>query len=146
MPNAGARNDPATAFRFTVRFDNLPPGGFTDCSGLTLETEVQDYHEGGVNTHNWRFASRTKQSNLVLKRGIVNKVLWDWHQDIATGRMQFRNGTITVHDPSGSEDKLEFQVLQAFPVKWTGPDLGAAQNNIAVESVEFAHQGLIRIK
>jgi len=107
---------------------------------------VQDYHEGGVNTHNWRFASRTKQSNLVLKRGIVNKVLWDWHQDIATGRMQFRNGTITVHDPSGSEDKLEFQVLQAFPVKWTGPDLGAAQNNIAVESVEFAHQGLIRIK
>ena len=146
MPETSARYDPATAFRFTVRFDNLKPGGFSDCSGLTMETEVQEYREGGVNTHTWRFASRTKQSPLVLKKGIIDKTLWDWLQDIARGTMQFRNGTILVHDPSGSKDLIEFQVLQAFPVKWTGPELSAAQNNIAVESVEFAHQGLQRIK
>jgi len=146
MPETGSRNDPAPAFRFTVRFDNLQPGGFTDCTGLQMETEVQEYREGGVNTHTWRFATRSKQSNLTLKRGIVNKTLWDWFQDTARGKMQFRNGTILVHDPSGSKDLIEFQILQAFPIKWSGPELSAAQNNIAVESVEFAHQGLQRIK
>jgi phage tail-like protein len=146
MPETGTRHDPPPAFRFTVRFDNLPPGGFTDCTGLQLETEVQDFREGGLNTHTWKFATRSKQTNLTLKRGIVTKDLWDWFQDIATGKMRFRNGSIVVHDPSGSQDLLEFQILQAFPVKWSGPDLSAGQNTLAVETAEFAHQGLQRLK
>ena len=93
MPETAARHDPATAFRFTVRFDNFPPGGFTDCTGLQMETEVQEYREGGVNTHTWRFATRSKQTHVTLKRGIVDKALWDWYQDIARGKMQFRDGT-----------------------------------------------------
>ena len=145
MADAGSRTDPATAFRFTVRFDALPPGGFTDCSGLTMETEVMDYREGGVNTHLWKFATRSKQSNLTLKRGIVNKSLWNWYQEINLGFMHFRNGTVTVHDPSGDEDLIEFQILLAFPIKWVGPELSASGNNIAVETVEFAHQGLLRL-
>lgn len=146
MAEPGARNDPFTAFRFTVRFDDLPPGGFSDCAGLTVETEVQDFREGGLNTHTWKFATRTKQSNLTLKRGIVNRVLWQWFDDIVNGKMKFRNGTILVHDPAGERDVLEYQVVQAFPVKWAGSDLSAAQNNLAVETVEFAHQGLLRLK
>lgn len=145
MPDAGSRTDPATAFRFTVRFDNFPPGGFTDCSGLSMETEVLDYREGGVNTHVWKFATRSKQMNLTLKRGIVNKELWDWYQEINRGVMHFRNGSILVHDPSGSNDLIEFQILLAFPIKWVGPELSASGNTIAVETVEFAHQGLQRI-
>ncbi|PYQ28912.1 MAG: phage tail protein [Acidobacteria bacterium] len=145
MPD-GARNDPATAFRFTVRFDNFPPGGFTDCTGLTMETEVHELREGGVNGHVWKFATRGKQSNLTLKRGIVSKDLWSWFEDINRGKMQFRNGSILVHDPSGKTDRIEFQILQAFPIKWAGPELSAMGNTVAVESVEFAHQGLMRIK
>ena len=146
MADSGSRKDPIPTFRFTVRFDDLPPGGFSDCSGLQMETEVQDFHEGGLNTHTWKFVTRTKQSNLTLKRGIVNKALWDWYQELAQGKMRFRNATIIVHDPSGKSDVLEFQIIQAFPIKWVGPDLSAAQNNIAVETVEFAHQGLERLK
>jgi phage tail-like protein len=146
MAESGSRHDPIPAFRFTVRFDDLPPGGFSDCSGLQLETEVQDYREGGVNTHTWKFVTRTKQANLTLKRGIVNSVMWSWFHDITLGKMRFRNGTITVHDPSGSSDPIEFRVLQAFPVKWAGPELSASQNNLAVETVEFAHQGMLRIR
>lgn len=145
MPDSGSRTDPATAFRFTVRFDAFPPGGFTDCTGLTMETEVLDYREGGVNTHVWKFATRSKQSNITLKRGIVNRALWDWHQQIRLGVMLFRNGSVIVHDPSGTNDLIEFQILLAFPIKWVGPDLSAAGNTIAVEAVEFAHQGLVRL-
>ena len=146
MPESGARHDPAVAFRFSVRFDSFPPAGFSDCTGLAMETEVMDYREGGVNTHVWKLATRSRQSNLTLKRGIVGRALWDWYLDISRGRMQFRNGSVLVHDPSGTDDVIEFQLLAAFPIKWSGPELSAAGNTIAVESVEFAHQGLLRIR
>lgn len=147
MPSSGARNDPVPAFRFTVRFDDFPPGGFTDVTGLQMEAEVQDFREGGRNGNTLKFVTRVKQSaNLVCKRGIVDKNLWDWFQEIARGTMRFRNGSVIVHDDSGTNDLLEYHVLQAFPVKWSASDLGAMQNAVAVETVEFAHQGVERIR
>jgi len=86
-----------------------------------METEVLDRPEGGLNNHTWKFATRSKQFNLVLKRGIVNKVLWDWYHDITIGKMKFRNATILVLDPSGSDQLLEFQVSQAFPLSGKAP-------------------------
>jgi phage tail-like protein len=144
MSETGARRDPAPAFRFTVTFDDLPPGGFSDCSGLQSETEVQEYAEGGLNTHTWKLPGRTKQGNVTFKRGIVNKVLWDWHRAIAEGNFKSRHCTILVHDQSGSDDLLEFQLVDAFPTKWIGPELAAGQNNLALETLEVAHQGLQR--
>jgi phage tail-like protein len=146
VPNSGARTDPYLAFRFLVSFDDVSKGGFSSCSGLQMETEVQDFVEGGVNSHSWKFATRSKQTNLTLKRGIVNKVLWDWYYDITIGKMKFQNVTIAVLDSAGAEPVIEFQLLRAFPVKWIGPELDAAQNNLAVETLELAHQGLSRRK
>lgn len=146
MADTGPRLDPVGTFRFQVRFDNVPPGGFSDCTGISLETEVYEYHEGGVNTHVWKFATRTKQANVTLKRGIVDGVMWSWYQSIVSGDMQFRNGTIAVLDPAGREPAIEFQLVQAFPVKWVGPDLSAGQNLIAVETIELAHQGIGRTR
>jgi phage tail-like protein len=144
MSRTGARLDPVPSFRFTVSFEDLPPGGFSDCTGLQSETEVQEYAEGGRNTHTWRLPGRSKQSNVTLKRGIVDKVLWDWYQAIVAGEFKARNGSILVHDPSGSEDLIEFQLVDAFPVKWVGPELSATGNNLAIETLEIAHQGLMR--
>ena len=144
MSKTGARLDPVPSFRFTVTFEDLPPGGFSDCTGLQAETEVQEYAEGGLNTHTWRLPGRSKQSNVTLKRGLVNKVLWDWYDAIRTGRFKSRNASILVHDPSGSDDLIEFQLVDAFPVKWVGPELSASANNLAIETLELAHQGLLR--
>jgi phage tail-like protein len=146
MSRTGERLDPVPSFRFTVVFDDLPPGGFTDCTGLSSETEVQEYAEGGLNSHSWRMPGRSKQSNVSFKRGIVNKVLWDWYRKITTGDFKARNCTIVVHDPSGGDDVLEFQLADAFPIKWLGPELAASQNNLAIEVMEVAHQGLTRRK
>ena len=67
MSRTGARLDPIGTFRFTVKFDELAPCGFTDCTGLASETEVQEYSEGGLNTHTWRFPGRSKQGNVTLR-------------------------------------------------------------------------------
>jgi phage tail-like protein len=144
MAEAGARKDPFLAFRFEVRLDDLPVAGFSECSGLQLETEVQDYAEGGLNSYVRKFPTRTKQTNITLKRGIVDRDLWNWYWELTQGRVRFRNGSIVVRDPSGEEAVMEWQFRQAFPCKWTGPELNAAQSNVAVETLELCHQGLER--
>ena len=144
MTPSDARNDPFPAFRFEIRLDDLPPAGFSECTGLQLETEVQDYPEGGLNTYLRKFPGRTKQANLMLRRGIVDRQLWDWYYDLTQGVVKLRNGTIAVHDPAGGNPVMEWRFWRAFPSKWSGPDLNATQNNIAVETLELCHQGLER--
>src|SRR4051812_8930626 len=109
MPSTGDRNDPFPAFRFEIRLDDLTVGGFSECSGLQLETEVQDYMEGGLNTYILKFPSRTKQTNITLKRGIVDRTMWNWYYDLTQGDVQRRNGSIVVQDPSGDHTVMEWQ-------------------------------------
>jgi phage tail-like protein len=144
VAETGLRNDPFPAFRFEVLLDDrLASGAFSECTGLQLETEVQDYAEGGVNTHLLKFPTRTKQMNLTLKRGIVDRQMWDWYWDVTQGRITFRSGSIVVHDRAGVP-AMVWTFNRAFPTKWVGPDLNASQNNLAIETLELCHQGLER--
>ena len=34
----------------------------------------------------------------------------------------------------------------AYPVKWSGPALNAESTNVAVETVELVHQGIVKPK
>jgi phage tail-like protein len=146
MPETGSRTDPFLAFRFEVRLDDLATGGFSECSGLALETEVHDYFEGGVNGAVRRFPTRTRQANLVLKRGIVDRALWDWYSLLTQGLVLLRNGAVAVLDPAGGKVVAEWQFRLAFPCKWQGPDLNAGQSSVAVETLELCHQGLERAR
>ena len=146
MGETGGRNDPFLAFRFEIRISGLPAGGFSECGGIQLETETQDYPEGGLNTHILKFPTRTKQSNIVLKRGIAGRILWDWYFALTLGLIQRLPGSIIVKDPAGGQDVMEWQFLSAFPSKWTGPELNASQNNVAIETLELCHHGLLRTR
>jgi phage tail-like protein len=146
MAETASRNDPVLGFRFKITLDNQPVGGFSECNGLQLETETQDYAEGGLNTHIHKFPGRTKQSNITLKRGIVDRSLWEWYYNLTRGIVRLRSGSIAVLDP-GDDSKvvMQWDFDRAFPAKWIGPDLNALQNNVAVETLELCHQGLKRI-
>ncbi|HEU5013486.1 MAG TPA: phage tail protein [Roseiflexaceae bacterium] len=146
MAQSDSRNDPFPAFRFEVIMDNLPVAGFSECSGLQLEIEVQEYHEGGMNAVMRKFPGHTKQTNITLKRGIVDRSLWDWFYATTQGVVTFRNGTISVRDPSGGQEVMQWTFERAFPAKLTGPELNASQNNVAVETLELSHEGLRREK
>lgn len=141
---ANPRNDPFPAFRFELSLDDLPVAGFSEIGGLSIELESQEYAEGGVNNRMWKFPHRAKQANLTLKRGIVDRMLWEWFHDLTLGKVKFRNGAIRLRDPSGGQVIMEWYIYRAFPTKWSGPDLNATQNNVAVESLELAHHGLER--
>lgn len=146
MAKTGDRDDPILSFRFEITLNNLEAGGFSECSGLQLETEFQDYAEGGQNQFLLKFPTRTKQTNLVLKRGIVNTAMWQWYFELTQGQVRYRDGSILVRDPAGDEVVMEWQFFRALPAKWQGPELNAAQSTIAVETLELVHQGLLRRK
>jgi phage tail-like protein len=144
VAETGKRHDPFLAFRFDLRFDQESFGGFSECGGLNLEMQVQEYLEGGRNDHALKFPGRAVQTNVVLKRGVVDRKLWDWYFKLTQGQVEPRNVTILVYDASGGQVDMEYRLRAAFPCKWNGPELNAAQSNVAVETLELCHQGLER--
>jgi phage tail-like protein len=147
MSKTGDRGDPFVAFRFEVRFDeDASMGGFSECSGLNLETQVQEYLEGGLNSAARKFPTRTTQGNVTFKRGIVDMKLWSWYYALTQGDVQPRNVSVIVHDPSGGDTVMEYRLRQAFPCKWSGPELNAGQSGVALEALELCHQGLERVQ
>jgi phage tail-like protein len=131
--------DPFPAFSFEIRIDRLAVGGFSECTGLQLETEFQDYPEGGQNSFLHKFPTRTKQSNITLKRGIVDRSMWDWYWDLTQGKVERRDISIIVLDPAQAK-QVVWSLNKALPCKWVGPDLNATQNTVALETLELCYQ------
>ncbi|MCG8364050.1 MAG: phage tail protein [Pseudanabaenales cyanobacterium] len=133
---------PYTAFNFLVEIRSLVVGRFSEVSGLQAETETEDYQEGGRNDFVHKLPKVTKYPNLVLKRGITDSTdLWQWHQNVITGRIQRQNGSVILLDYTGSE-KWRWNFTNAYPVKWVGPELKGDSNTVAVETLELSHNGL----
>jgi len=140
----GNRADPYQVFNFLVEIEGILAGGFSECTGLQVETEFFDYREGGQNGFVHRFAGPTKYPPLILKHGLTQiDGLWSWHQDVVNEKIERRNGTIYLLDKQRTTVML-WDFKEAFPYKWTGPDLRAESGAVAFESVELAHRGLSR--
>jgi phage tail-like protein len=139
-----ARTDPHPAFRFEVRLDGLASGGFCECGGLDSQIDVIEYREGGVNDHVHKFVTGARHGSLILRRGIVDRELYDWHAEVSAGKAVSRNGIVRVFDASASDVVMEWRFSGALPVKWSGPVLDALESRIAVEELELTHDGLKR--
>lgn len=141
-----ASSDPYRVFNFLIEIEGLVIGGFSECSGLQVETELFEYREGGLNEYMHNFVGSTKYTPLVLKQGLTsNDGLWKWHQEIVSQGVnqviKRLNGTIYLNDQQGNQVKV-WNFKQAFPYKWTGPELRADSSEVAFESVELVHRGL----
>lgn len=135
-------NDPYGNFRFKVEIDCVIKAGFSEVSGLQAETETEEVREGGVNNYVHKLPKITKYPNIVLKRGMTDSnFLWNWHQNVIAGKIERKNGAIIVLD-SEKNEKLRWNFSGAYPVKWSGPDLKADSNTVAVETLELAHNGI----
>lgn len=141
----GVRADPYQGFNFLVEVEGLLAGGFSECTGLQVETEVFDYREGGRNDYVHRFAGPTKYPPLILKHGVtLIDGLWGWHQELVQDRkVTRRSGTVYLLDKQ-QIPVMWWDFKEAFPVKWSGPDLRADAATVAIESVELSHRGLSR--
>lgn len=141
----GLRNDPYLAFNFLVEIEGLVVGGFSEVTGLQVETVVETYREGGLNAYEHKFAGATRYpSNLILKHGLIDiEALWRWHQDVTKGEIERKNGTIYLLDRMRLP-AMWWDFIEAYPVKWSGPELRADANVVAFETVELVHRGIVK--
>ncbi len=139
----GDRIDPYLSFNFLVEIEGLVVGGFNEVTGLALEVEVEEYREGGLNAYVHKLAGPARYpNNLVLKHGLTDSdTLWNWQQDVASGNILRRNGSIMLLD-SASEEQWRWNFVDAYPVRWLGPVLRAGSAEVAIETLELAHRGL----
>jgi len=137
--------DPFLAAKFWVEIAGVANGFFTECSGLNAETEIFEYAEGGLNDFVHKLPVRTKYSNIVLKRGWVETDdLWKWYEKTIAGRIEAKSVSILVFEnkvQSPTSPKARWDLIQAYPVKWQGPEFNADSEAVVVETLELAHRG-----
>jgi phage tail-like protein len=140
-----AIGDPLLGYKFWVELESDLVGGFSECSGLQAEAEVTDWLEGGENTTVLKFPGRTKYGNITLRHGFTESPdLWLWFMRVLKGTFERRPLTVILMDLEGGRART-WNFSRAFPVKWVGPELKASQNAVAIETVEFAHEGIVGI-
>jgi phage tail-like protein len=125
--------------RFYVLIDELPQAVFTEVSGLQIDTELLPYAEGGNNGMVHRLPVRSSFSNLTLRRGLVGgNELLRWQLAIVAGKDDRRNLSVVQYDVAGNE-VVRWHFINAFPVRWVGPQLQADGTRAAVETLELAY-------
>jgi phage tail-like protein len=135
------RKDPFPAANFRIEIDGLTAAAFLECSGLESETEVIDYRLGTDPGPAHKIPGVRKFTNIVLKRGITtDRQLWDWYKSVLDGAVARRNFSIVLMDEKG-QDVLRWNVHDGWPAKYTGPVLNAASCDVAIETLEIAHEG-----
>ena len=138
------RDDPYKAFNFLVEIDGVAVAAFSEVSGLESETEVIEYRTGGEINSVRKLPGLTKHPNLVLRRGVTQDAeLWNWRRTVVEGRVERRNGSIVLLDDDRSP-VVRWNFRQGWISKWSGPALNAKGNEVAIETIEIAHEGLTR--
>jgi len=149
----GQRDDPYGAYNFIITLIDSSSssvttqqgnaiGGFSECSGLEMSIQTEDYQEGGNNATTLKFPKHIPYTTIRLKRGITTSDdLWQWFFDFVEGTGKRKDGTITLRDAQQQPVKT-WQFKRGIPVKWMGPTLNAAQSQVAIQELEIAHEGL----
>lgn len=145
-PVRGSSADPYLAFNFVVEVDGVLSGGFTEVTGLSAQVETTDYREGGVNGYVHKIPGPASYpSNLVLRRGLTDsQLLWRWHEAAREGVI-LRTPAVVMLLDSDRNPAWMWVFRDAYPVRWTGPDLRASSATVAIETLELAHRGLLRL-
>ena len=139
----GKRSDPYRAYNFLVEIDGIARAGFRECSGLDSSQDPVEYREGNEKGLTVRkLPTLVKYSNITLKRGITDDTdLWDWRKKVMDGDVQRKNGSIVLMDDAGNEAS-RWNFREGWPTKWTGADFNATGTDVAIESLEIAHEGI----
>jgi len=134
---------PLPVFHFTVQWAGAR-FGFSEVTGLTQENQAIEYRDGSFPEYSSiKMPGLRKFSNIVMKRGIVaaDNDYYNWVSTIQLNTVERRDLIISLLNEK-HEPVMTWNVHNAFPVKLEGPQLKANGNEVAIESIEVAHEGL----
>ena len=136
--------DPFASFNFKLEIEGITVAGFSEVTGLNQESNVIDYREGQEPITPRKLPGLNKFGNITLKRGISPDLsVYNWRKTVTDGDIERRNASIVLHNEK-HEEVVRWNVINAWPSKYVGPDLKANANEVAIESVELTHEGVER--
>jgi phage tail-like protein len=142
------REDPYSRFNFQVVIEGVTDdgravrGGFTEVSGLDVEITPIEYRNGAEDITVRKLPGLKKFSNITLKRGVVGDLaFFNWIKAALNGQVLRADGVIILLDES-RQPVITYKFRRAWPCKWSGPQLNATTNEVAIESIEICHEGL----
>lgn len=135
---------PLPKFHFQVEWGGANIG-FTEVSGLDVETEVIEYRDGASPEYvKTKMPGMQKFSNITLKRGTfpADNEFFDWWNTVALNTIERRDVTISLLNEN-HEPAVVWKVKNAWPIKVQSTDLKSDGNEVAIETLELAHEGLV---
>jgi phage tail-like protein len=145
-----ARNDPLRNFRFRLEVGDIAQAGFSEVMIAETTIDAVDYREGTDEAHVRKLSGLTKYGNITLKWGMTFGTgaldLFKWHHDISKGQIKDKRKdvAIVVQDEAGG-DAARYVISEAWPIKYDPSDLNAKGNEVMIELLELANEGIERV-
>jgi len=146
-----ARIDPLRNFRFRLEIDNITQAGFSEVMIAETTIDAVDYREGTDPPHVRKLSGLTKYGNITLKWGLTSGGtaldLFKWHNAVSQGQIKDqRKKVVIVAQAEDGADSARFVVTDAWPVKYDPSDLNAKGNEVLIELLELANEGIERVQ
>lgn len=141
------RKDPYRNSKFLLEIDGIVQAGFSDVTIPDISTDPIEYREGNEDTTVRKLPGLTKYGNLTLKWGITDSMeLFEWRKLVIQGKTDEarKNIAVILQDEIGNE-AARWNFREAWPIKYDAPDLSAKGNDVAIETIEIAHEGMDRV-
>lgn len=137
-------NYPLPKFHFRVEWGGSKIS-FTEVTGLNIENEMIEYRDGSSpEYHKIKMPGLQKYGNVTLKRGMFtsDNEFFQWLNTVSLSKIERRDITISLLNEN-HEPVYIWRLKNAWPTKVTAPDLKSDANEVAVETIEMAHEGLV---
>ena len=138
---------PLAKYKYKVTIDGIGVAGFSEVTGYDASIEATDYREGNmVAPTPIKVAGIRKYSNITLKWGVTSNMdMYKWMAGSFEGPVDRKTVAIDLMDDNNKEIAT-WKIINAWPTKYTGPEFNATSSDVAIESLELAHEGLTRDK
>jgi len=137
-------DDVQPSHRFVVLVNDAPYGIFTECDLPTIEWKTDPITEGGLNSYVHQLLGPRKESSITFKNGVGAGEMVAWYLDVMDGKFPASSGSdlrrsITVILLNSLKNPvMTWQIEDALPVEWRGPQFKTSENSIAVQSMKLA--------
>ncbi len=143
-----SERDPLIGARFALDVPGVVSSFFASASGFSNTSEVITHQAVDASGKSvvQKIPGDLTWEDITLERGITDDLaLWDWRQQVIDGDVAGarKDGSVVMYNQSG-EEISRWNFINGWPSAWTGPDVSADNQSVAIESISIAHEGLVR--
>jgi phage tail-like protein len=142
------------SMRFRVSVDGINLGSWATCAGLSVEFKNKRVAEGGNYEYSVILPDRVEYKTVTLRRAMSQQesaivqqwltgVVRGWYNAASPRDFGPRTAEIELFDASGKAVVASWMLRNVYPARWSGPDLDATGNRIAIEALELVHEGFL---